>query len=66
MEHYLAKLSTNGMLIFEGGSKERDKIEWINNYNKPKIQPVIEKYKDKVKFLTLVSIPSITLIYYKD
>ena len=63
IEHYLPKLSKNGLLIFEGGSNERDNIEWMNIYNKPKIRPIIDKYKNKYKFLTIGNIPSITLIY---
>ena len=58
IQHYLPKLSENGVMILEGGSKERDHIEWMVKYNKPKIQPIIKKYGLKV----LGVMPSITLV----
>jgi len=35
------KLTTGGVLIFEGGSEKRDMVPWMKKFNKPKIQPVI-------------------------
>jgi len=63
INNYLPKLNTNGLLILEGGSKQRDNIEWMIKYNKPKIQPVLKKYNDKINIKTIGVIPSITLIY---
>ena len=63
INNYLPKLNTNGLLILEGGSKQRDNIEWMIKYNKPKIQPVLKKYNDKINIKTIGEIPSITLIY---
>ena len=56
------KLTKNGVIIMEGGSSERDNIEWMIKYNKPKILPVINKYKSQYDIKTIGNIPSITLI----
>ena len=62
INNYLQKLNTNGLLILEGGSNERDNIEWMIKYKKTKIQPVLKKYKDKLDIKTIGKIPSITFI----
>tara|TARA_Y200000002_G_scaffold280966_1_gene235045 strand:- start:594 stop:1136 length:543 start_codon:yes stop_codon:yes gene_type:complete len=58
IKNYLPKLSENGIMIMEGGSEQRDNIEWMIKYNKPKIQPVVKKYGLKV----VGTFPSITII----
>ena len=58
MKHYLPKLSSKGVMILEGGSKERDSVEWMAKYEKPKIHPVVEEYGLKV----LGILPSITIV----
>jgi len=58
VKNYLPKLSENGIMIMEGGSEQRDNVEWMIKYNKPKIQPVIKKYGLKV----VGTFPSITII----
>jgi len=58
INNYLPKLSENGIMIMEGGSEQRDNVEWMITYNKPKIQPVIKKYGFKV----IGIFPSITII----
>ena len=35
------KISYGGIIAFEGGSVERDNIEWMRRYNKKQIHPVI-------------------------
>lgn len=50
----------------EGGSKEKDNIEWMIKYNKPKIQPVLEKLSKMYNILTIGKIPSITIIKNKN
>jgi predicted O-methyltransferase YrrM len=62
IQNYLPKLSPNGILILEGGSYERDNIEWMNKYGKPKIQPILDKYKDSMQIKTVGVLPSITFI----
>ena len=58
INNYLPKLSKNGLLVLEGGSVERDNVEWMIKYDKPKIQPIIQKYNMKV----IGTFPSITLV----
>ena len=62
IHNYLSKLNDNGLLILEGGSEQRDNVEWMIKYKKPKIQPILEKYKDQMNIKTIGEIPSITLI----
>jgi len=57
IKNYLPKLSKNGIMILEGGSEERDNVEWMTKYNKPSIQPIVKKYNMKV----IGTFPSITL-----
>ena len=63
IQNYLPKLSENGILLLEGGSFERDNVEWMNKYNKPLINPVIQKYiKNNLNIQVVGSFPSITII----
>ena len=63
IQNYLPKLSSNGILILEGGSEQRDNVEWMNKYNKPLINPVIQKYiKNNLNIQVIGSFPSITII----
>ena len=62
IQNYLPKLSSKGVLILEGGSKDRDEVEWMNKYNKPKIQPIIEKYSKIYTIKNIGNHPSLTLI----
>lgn len=60
--NYIKKLKPNGIILIEGGSDERDNIEWMNKYNKPKIKPVLESFVSKFNIKTIGNMPSITLI----
>ena len=62
IQHYLPKLSPTGIMILEGGSVQRDEVEWMNKYNKPKISPVIQKYSKDYIIKTIGNIPSLTFI----
>ena len=63
IQNYLPKLSENGILLLEGGSIERDNVEWMNKYNKPLINPIIQKYiKNNLDIRVIGSFPSITII----
>ena len=63
INNYLNKITKTGVIIFEGGSKERDNVEWINKYNKEKINPIINKYIEKGYNIKIFgTFPSITLI----
>jgi len=60
IQNYLPKV--RGIMILEGGSEQRDGVEWMIKYNKPKIIPVLQKYHNSVKIEVLEDFPSITLI----
>jgi hypothetical protein len=42
MELWHPKIADKGILMFEGGSEERDNIEWMKKYNCPSIKQEIE------------------------
>lgn len=64
-QNYVDKLKDNGIILMEGGSFQRDNIEWMIKYNKPQINPVLNKYSDKFYIKTIGEIPSITIIKKK-
>jgi len=57
------------IIAFEGGSQERDNVEWMKKYYKEPMLPefskneIIKEQFDKVNFL---SFPSLTLLFKKD
>ena len=56
-------MSKNGIIIFEGGNIKRDNVEWMNKYNKTKINPVIQKFKEQGYDINIFgTFPSLTLI----
>ena len=65
LKHYLPKLTDNGILLLEGGSTERDEVEWMNKYNKPKINPVLKKYENEYSITVIGNFPSLTIIQKK-
>lgn len=62
IENYLSKLNINGIMILEGGSIERDNVEWMKKYNKSPIYDVLQKYKETLEIKVFGKFPSITLI----
>jgi hypothetical protein len=60
IQNYLPKV--RGLMILEGGSEERDNVDWMIRYRKPKIQPVLKKYSNDAKITIMEDFPSITLI----
>lgn len=60
--NYINKIKKGGIIVLEGGSNERDNIEWMNKYNKPKIKPILEQFSSKYNILTIGNVPSITII----
>ena len=65
-QNYVKKLKDDGVILMEGGSFQRDNIEWMIKYNKPKIKPILEKYSEKFHIKTIGEIPSITIIKKKN
>ena len=66
IDNYMSKLSKDGILILEGGSKERDNVEWMIKYEKPKIKPYLESIKNKYDIITIGKVPSITFVKNND
>ncbi len=56
---------TNKLLVLEGGSEERDNVDWMIKYNKPKINNFLNKIENKYRYQIINKFPSIT-IFYKD
>ena len=49
----------------EGGSEDRDNVEWMKTYSAKKISPVIEKYskiRDDLLISVIEAMPSVTVI----
>lgn len=63
--NYINKIKNNGIIVLEGGSNERDNIEWMNKYNYPKMKPILEQFSSTYNILTIGNIPSITIITKK-
>lgn len=59
---------TRQFIIIEGGSKERDKVEWMIKYKKMPIKNWLKDYSLKrtdIEYLTIEPFPSITIIRKK-
>jgi predicted O-methyltransferase YrrM len=57
-----SKIANGGLFIFEGGSKERDEIEWMMKYNKIPISNFKNSLKkEEWEFITLSPYPSLTI-----
>jgi len=61
----MRKLRKNGILIMEGGSKDRDKISWMLKYSKAPIIDILDKFRDKYDIITIDNFPSMTIIRHK-
>jgi predicted O-methyltransferase YrrM len=70
MEQWNDKMVYGGLILFEGGSEERDNIEWMKKYNKEPIKPELESNKiieDNVYvFCTYLKFPSLTVLLRKS
>lgn len=61
-QNYIKKMTIGGIILIEGGSIERDNIEWMNKYSKLKIQPILQKYSDIYEIKTIGTFPSLTIV----
>lgn len=62
------KMVIGGIILFEGGSEERDKVDWMIKYNKMPIKQEIETNKiinTKYVYGTYLKFPSLTLLLKK-
>jgi len=50
------------LIIIEGGSEERDNVEWMKKYNKKPIKQWLEDHKHLFDYFTINQFPSVTLI----
>lgn len=61
-------LRMSGLILFEGGSEERDNIEWMKKYNKSSIKKAIETNVIVNRFYqygTYYNFPSLTVLIKK-
>jgi predicted O-methyltransferase YrrM len=68
MEAWDPKMVQGGMILFEGGSEDRDRVDWMVKYNKPGIKPELETNKIIEKnyvFGTYLKYPSLTCLLKK-
>jgi len=61
LNHYFQK--ANKLLILEGGSKERDNVEWMTKFNKPSINKFLKNLDSEYKFDVIELFPSLTIFY---
>jgi len=62
IDNYWPKIAPGGAMILEGGSAERDEVEWMNKYSKPKINPYLQQIKEQYNIEILEKFPSLTII----
>ncbi len=63
MENYWPCISPTGAIVFEGGSTERDQVEWMTKFNKRPIVPYLDTIRDKYRMEVVQKFPSMTIIY---
>lgn len=61
IENYFPK--ANKLLLLEGGSKERDDVNWMKEYKKPKINKFLNEIKKDYNFQIVDLFPSLTIFY---
>jgi len=68
MEFWSHKMKPWGMIAFEGGSKERDNVEWMIKYNK---ESIFEELKNNItinqdfNYYNFTKFPSLTILQKK-
>jgi predicted O-methyltransferase YrrM len=65
IEQWHPKIVYGGIILFEGGSEERDIIEWMVKYKKEPMKPEIEKnliINSKYIYGTYLKYPSLTML----
>ncbi len=68
MEQWDDKMVVGGIILFEGGSEERDLVEWMKAFEKKPIKPAIENnqiIKDKYIYGTYFKFPGLTMCLKK-
>jgi hypothetical protein len=62
-EFYLPKLSSNGFMLLEGGSEERDNCKWMIESGSRPIRPVLER--SGLNYFIFEPFPSLTVVSSK-
>jgi len=62
VDNYYSKIVKGGIIILEGGSRERDNVEWMIKFNKKSIKNVVNKLKNKYSLISIDNFPSVTII----
>lgn len=68
MTQWDEKMVQGGIICFEGGSAERDQVDWIKRYNKTPLKPEFESnpiINEKYVMATYLRFPSLTCIRKK-
>jgi len=60
VKNYLPR--TNLVMLLEGGSEERDSVDWMIKYKKKKINPYLKKISRHYNIRILENFPSLTII----
>jgi predicted O-methyltransferase YrrM len=60
LDKYIPLLSKNGIMLLEGGSVERDKVDWMVKYKKTPIISVLKNLS--LPHFTFTPFPSLTII----
>lgn len=65
MRQWHPKMVQGGVILFEGGSKERDGVSWMKTYSKPSIKDELEAnelIRSNYVFGTYFKYPSLTML----
>lgn len=68
MEQWDPKMIQGGVMCIEGGSQEREEVEWMSKYNKVPLKYEFENnpiIKEKYIFGTYLKYPSVTMLLKK-
>ena len=59
--NYMPKLREGGALLLEGGSEQRDQVDWMIRYSKPPINPVVRELSSYYDIQIIGNMPSLTI-----
>lgn len=68
VENWDEKIVQGGIIVFEGGSQERDKVRWMTEYNKSSIKEELDTNKiieERYIYGTYLKFPSMTVLLKK-
>ncbi len=65
MEQWDEKIPVGGIILFEGGTEERDQVEWMTKYKAAPIKPAIENnpiIKARYSYFIYTDFPGLTML----